>query len=32
VEIVLVTLMLRSCLRGWDRPEFMLFWRHAIKW
>ena len=31
-EVVLVTLMLRSCLRGWDRPEFMLFWRHAIKW
>ena len=32
VEIVLVTLMLRTCLRAWDRPEFMLFWRHAIKW
>jgi hypothetical protein len=32
VEVVLVTLMLRSCLQGWDRPEFMLFWRHAIKW
>jgi hypothetical protein len=31
-EVVLVTLMLRSCLRGWDRPEFMLFWRHAVKW
>lgn len=31
-EVVLVALMLRSCLRGWDRPEFMLFWRHAIKW
>jgi hypothetical protein len=32
VEVVLVTVMLRSCLRGWDRPEFMLFWRHAVKW
>ena len=31
-EVVLVTLMLRSCLRGWDQPEFMLFWRHAVKW
>jgi hypothetical protein len=31
-ELVLVSLVLRTCLRGWDRPEFMLFWRHAIRW
>jgi hypothetical protein len=31
-ELLLVTLVLRTCLRGWDRPEFMLFWRHAIRW
>ena len=31
-ELVLVSLVLRTCLRGWDRPEFMLFWRHAIQW
>jgi hypothetical protein len=32
IEFVLVTVILRICLRGWDRPEFMLFWRHALRW
>jgi hypothetical protein len=32
VELVLTTLALQACLRDWDRPEFMLFWRHAIRW
>ncbi|MGO9504490.1 MAG: hypothetical protein ACLPUO_23635 [Streptosporangiaceae bacterium] len=31
-EILMVALILRTCLRGWARPEFMLFWRHAIQW
>jgi hypothetical protein len=32
VELLLVTLVLRLCLRGWDQPEFMLFWRDAMRW
>lgn len=32
VELLLVTLVLRACMRDWDRPEFMLFWRHAMRW
>ncbi len=32
VELLLVTLVLRVCLRDWDQPEFMLFWRHATQW
>ena len=31
-ERLLVTLVLRVCLRDWDQPEFMLFWRHATQW
>jgi hypothetical protein len=31
-EIPLTALLLRACLRDWDQPEFMLFWRHAIRW
>jgi hypothetical protein len=31
-EILLVPLVLRACMRDWDQPEFMLFWRHAIQW
>jgi hypothetical protein len=32
VELATVGLVLRTCLRDWDHPEFMLFWRHAIQW
>jgi hypothetical protein len=32
VEFLLVALILRTCLRGWQRPEFMLFWRLALQW
>lgn len=32
MELLLVALVLRVCLRGWDQPEFMLFWRHALRW
>jgi hypothetical protein len=32
VEVLLVTMVLRTCLRDWDQPEFMLFWRHAMRW
>ncbi|MGO8882586.1 MAG: hypothetical protein ACLQI7_02575 [Streptosporangiaceae bacterium] len=32
VELLLVTLVLQVCLRDWDQPEFMLFWRHATQW
>jgi hypothetical protein len=31
-ELLLVALVLRACLRDWDKPEFMLFWRHAMRW
>src|SRR5205823_5260305 len=31
-ELLLVTQVLRRCLRDWDQPEFMLFWRHAMRW
>jgi hypothetical protein len=32
VEVLLVASVLRVCLRDWDQPEFMLFWRHATRW
>jgi hypothetical protein len=32
VELLLIPNMLRSCMRDWDQPEFMLFWRHALRW
>ncbi|MGY1733174.1 hypothetical protein ACI798_16810 [Geodermatophilus sp. SYSU D01045] len=32
VELVLLAVALRSCLRHWGRPEYSLFWRHATSW
>ena len=32
IELLLVPHILRSCMRDWDQPEFMLFWRHALRW
>jgi hypothetical protein len=32
VEVLTVAAVLQSCMRDWDQPEFMLFWRHAMRW
>jgi hypothetical protein len=32
IELLIVPQILRSCMRDWDQPEFMLFWRHALRW
>jgi hypothetical protein len=32
IELFLIPQILRSCMRDWDQPEFMLFWRHALRW
>jgi len=32
VEFLLIPYVLRSCMHDWDQPEFMLFWRHALRW
>jgi hypothetical protein len=32
IELLVVPQILRSCMRDWDQPEFMLFWRHALRW
>lgn len=32
VEVLLLGVAVRSCMRHWGRPEYSLFWRHATSW
>lgn len=32
VELVLLAVAVRSCMRHWGRSEYSLFWRHATSW